>query len=130
LAPFSNDTFLKNRIQEMANIVLEFEKKERESNIDTGVEYYNLLCYDLVDEIQEWASLDSETQCKYFIQTKIHDKEISVGEYTKAVLKISTITKEFINIAEASGEIEFLHKLKQIEPKILKYITTSQSLYV
>ena len=130
LAPFSNDTFLKNRIQELANIVLEFEKKERESNIDTGVEYYNLLCYDLVDEIQEWASLDSETQCKYFIQTKIHDKEISVGEYTKAVLKISTITKEFINIAEASGEIEFLHKLKQIEPKILKYITTSQSLYV
>ena len=130
LAPFSKDTFLKNRIQEVSTIVLEFEKKERESMIDTGVEYYNLLCYDLVDEIQEWASLDTETECKYFIQTKIHDKEISVGEYTKAVLKISTITKEFINIAEASGEIEFLHKLKQIEPKILKYITTSQSLYV
>ena len=130
LAPFSKDTFLKNRIQELSTIVLEFEKNERESMIDTGVEYYNLLCYDLVDEIQEWASLDTETECKYFIQTKIHDKEISLGEYTKAVLKISTITKEFINIAEASGEIEFLHKLKQIEPKILKYITTSQSLYV
>ena len=130
LAPFSKDTFLKNRIQELDNIVLEFEKNERESMIYTGVEYYNLLCYDLVDEIQEWASFDTETECKYFIQTKIHDKELSVGEYTKAVLKISTITKEFINIAEASGEIEFLHKLKQIEPKILKYITTSQSLYV
>lgn len=130
LAPFSKDTFLKNRIQELSNFVLEFEKNERESMIYTGVEYYNLLCYDLVDEIQEWASLDTETECKYFIQTKIHDKELSVGEYTKAVLKISTITKEFINIAEASGEIEFLHKLKQIEPKILKYITTSQSLYV
>jgi hypothetical protein len=89
-----------------------------------------MLCYDIVDEIQEWSRLESEQECKYFIQTNIYDKELSVGEYTKAVLKIATITKEFINIAEELGEIECLHKLKQIEPMILKYITTAQSLYV
>lgn len=130
LAPHSNDPFLKSKIQELANMVLEFENNEKSLMIDSGIQYYDMLCYDIVDEIQEWSRLETEQECKYFIQTKIYDKELSVGEYTKAVLKIATITKEFINIAEEFGEIECLHKLKQIEPMILKYITTAQSLYV
>jgi len=130
LAPHSNDPFLKNKIQELSNMVLEFENNEKSSLIDSGIHYYDMLCYDIVDEIQEWSKLETEQECKYFIQTKIYDKELSVGEYTKAVLKIATITKEFINIAEQFGEIECLYKLKQIEPMVLKYITTAQSLYV
>ena len=31
---------------------------------------------------------------------------------------------------EEMGQIELLHKLGQIEPMILKYVTTSQSLYL
>lgn len=130
LVPDSNDPFLKSKIEELANIVLNLEKNEKTLEMDTGIDYYNMLCYDIVDEIQEWTSMETEQQCKHFIQTRINGKEISVGEFTKAVLKIATITKEFMNIAEELGEIGFLSKLKEIEPNILKYITNAQSLYV
>ena len=125
----SKDLFLKTKIQDLTKVVLDFEKKEQEFGLETGIQY-DMLCYDIVDEIVEWTDMETEEQCKYFIQTQIYDKEISIGEFTKAVLKITTITKEFISLAEELGEIEFLFKLKQIEPMILKYITTAQSLYV
>jgi hypothetical protein len=35
-----------------------------------------------------------------------------------------------MNFAETIGQIEFMHKLNQIEGLVLKYVTTSQSLYV
>ena len=130
LAPNSKDPFLKTKIKELNDIVLDYEKTEQQHGLETGIQYYNILCYDIVDEIQEWVDMETEQQCKYFIQTQIYDKEISIGEFTKAVLKIATITKEFMTIAEEMGEIELLHKLSQIEPLILKYITTAQSLYV
>lgn len=125
----SKDLFLKTKIQDLTKVVLDFEKKEQEFGLETGIQY-DILCYDIVDDIVEWTDMETEEQCKYFIQTQIYDKEISIGEFTKAVLKITTITKEFISLAEELGEIEFLFKLKQIEPMILKYITTAQSLYV
>ena len=130
LAPHSKDTFLKTKIQEVSKIVLDFEKEEMNVGLDTGIQYYDLLCYDIVDEIQEWTECETEEQCKYFIQTQIYQKEISIGEFTKAVLKIATIVKEFMNVAEEMGEVEMLFKMTQIEPLILKYITTAQSLYV
>ena len=130
LAPNSNDAFLKTKMKELHDIVLDFEKTENEYGLETGIQYYDMLCFDIVDEIQEWAHTETEQQCKYFIQTRIYDKEISIGEFTKTVLKIATITKEFMTIAEVTGEVELLFKLKQIEPLILKYITTAQSLYV
>jgi superfamily II RNA helicase len=128
--PFLKDSFLKTKIKELSSIFSEFEKNENALFVETGIQYDNILCYDLIDEIQEWASYETEHQCKYFIQTQIYDKEISIGEFTKAVLKITTITKEFMTIAENLGEVELLFKLSQIEPMILKYITTAQSLYV
>ena len=46
------------------------------------------------------------------------------------MLKIVTISNEFINISQVAGNIELQHKLNQIETLVLKYVTTSQSLYV
>ena len=58
------------------------------------------------------------------------EKEISIGDFNKALLKIVTMAKELSNVCEEMGQIELLHKLGQIEPMILKYVTTSQSLYL
>jgi hypothetical protein len=58
------------------------------------------------------------------------DKSISIGDFTKAMLKITTIVKEWMNVFEIIGNIEALHKFTGIEILLLKYITTSQSLYV
>ena len=77
-----------------------------------------------------WCDCATEHDCKSFIQNEVAEKSISIGDFTKAMLKIVTIAKEFMNIAEAVGNVELMHKLNQIEGLVLKYVTTSQSLYV
>ena len=57
-----------------------------------------------------------------------------IGDFTKAMLKIVTITKELVNVFETEpillNYLDTLQKLKDIEPLVLKYVMTSQSLYV
>jgi len=107
-----------------------YEKAERESNLYTGINYDELLMYDMVQYAMEWSHRESEQECKYFIQATISEKGISVGDFTKAMMKIVTIAKELENVCETLEQIELLHKLRQIENLVLKYVLTSQSLYV
>jgi hypothetical protein len=85
----------------------------------------------VVDEMMEWARncVDEKTS-KYFLQTKIYAKSISIGDFTKACIKISTISKEFISVCEYMGKIDCVYKLSKIERNVLKYIATTQSLYL
>ena len=128
--PSSKDPFLKDKFEVLMDECDFIERIEHIYKLNNGFHYENLLNYDLMDEIQEWAKCDTEEQCKYFIQNRLYEREISVGDFTKAVLKIATITNEFMIMAENMGETELLHKLSQTGPMILKYVTTSQSLYV
>jgi antiviral helicase SKI2 len=89
-----------------------------------------IFMYDLIDVIGEWCDYDTEQGCKYFIQKTIGDREISLGDFTKAVLKIVVIVKEFKTLAEQIEDLSFLTTLNEIEPFILKYTATNQSLYV
>jgi len=84
----------------------------------------------MIEFSMKWCDCNNETDCKYFIQNDVADKSISIGDFTKAMLKIVTITKEMMNVCELIGQIELMYKLSQIEGFVLKYVTTSQSLYV
>ena len=96
----------------------------------TGIDY-DMLLYDLVDDIMYWCTdCNDEYACKSFIQTRLAAKRISVGDFTKACLKICAIAKEWISVGELFGYIEWIHKLSQIDKMLLKYIATTQSLYV
>lgn len=128
--PITEDAFLKMRVLEMSELFQKFDAMENKRRLQTGLQYEDALMYDLIDEVGTWADLETEAECKWFIQTKIAEKSISIGDYTKAILKIGVITKEFINIAEQMSMVSLQHKLTQIEPMIMKYITMSQSLYV
>jgi len=114
----------------LREFIVELEDSERDLNMDTGIRYESVLNYDFTDDIQGWINTSSEEECKYYIQTVVYGKEISIGDFTKAILKVSNITREFSNIAEQLGEIELLYKFSQIDGLILKYVTTAQSLYV
>jgi hypothetical protein len=46
------------------------------------------------------------------------------------MLKIVTISKEWISVFEELDNIVVVYKLSKIEEMILKYVTTAQSLYV
>jgi hypothetical protein len=64
------------------------------------------------------------------LQKISQEKEIFLGEFVKAILKINNISLEMEKIAEFLGDIEMLNKLKKIPELTLKYVATNQSLYV
>ena len=107
-----------------------FDTIEQNSHIHSGLEYDDVLCFDMPELVEKWCDCEDERQCKFFLQNDAAQKGISPGDFTKALLKISNIVRELSVCAEKMNQIECLHKLSQIDGKILKYITTSQSLYV
>ena len=76
-----------------------------------------------------WCKCKKDTECKVIFQ-ELSEIPISVGDFNKALLKIVNIVRECINVFEIINRVDVLHKLKQIEPMVLKYVTTNQSLYV
>jgi superfamily II RNA helicase len=128
--PRIDDAFLQHKILELLDVYQKYQDLETDVNVQTGIRYENALVFDMIEFSMEWASLESETDCKYFIQGKIADLGISIGDFNKAMLKIVTISKEWIKVFEDLGEVSIVHRLSQIEGMVLKYVTTSQSLYV
>jgi antiviral helicase SKI2 len=90
----------------------------------------DVLIYDIVNESQSWYDSKDEDSCKILINVMSLEKCISLGDFSKAILKISNLTKELSSICENEGRIEFLSKLSEIDEKILKHICTNQSLYI
>ena len=128
--PLTDDTFLKSRIIELSQLYNDFAGYECEYNLNTGICYEDALQYDIIDLTMAWCDCESVEDCKLFIQTELAAKSISVGDFTKAMLKVVTIVKEWMNVFERIGNIEALHHFTGIDTMLLKYITTSQSLYV
>ena len=77
---------------------------------------------EFVDIMQEWCDLENEQQCKYFVQTKLKDREVSLGDFSKGILKISTISKELMKISEKQQKATCMHRMSQIEGMILKFV--------
>lgn len=127
--PKTMDSFLKERLLEIQLEYKRYEDIETMEDMRTGISYSDALNFDIIDESMEWCDCVSEEECKWFIQTKLAEKEISVGDFAKAMMKISTVAKE-LSTTTNNMNIELLFKLSQIDELVLKYIATSQSLYV
>lgn len=126
----SNDTFLNTKIKAIEKLYLSYHDQEMDLEVNTGIKYEDSLCFDIIDFSMSWCQCNTETECKSFIQNEVASKSISIGDFTKSMLKIVTISNEFINISQVANNIELQHKLNQINGLVLKYVTTSQSLYV
>ena len=124
----SNSPNIKKFISEIIEKKNVIEDKEIHFNINTGT---NLdMHFDLFDYTSQWCECEDITQCKIVLQDMEMNKEIFLGEFVKALLKINNIASELENVAEYIGDISLLHKLKEIPKKTLKYVVTNQSLYV
>ena len=86
--------------------------------------------YDLVDYVMKWYDCENAEECKCLLQTMLLEKEIFLGEFVKAILKINNICSEMERIAENVGAIGFLKELRNIPLNTLKFVVTNQSLYV
>jgi hypothetical protein len=86
--------------------------------------------FDLLQYMEPWTLCENTEECKHVLQMIQKEKDICVGDFVKAVLKINTISAEFETVAEMMGNYHFLSLLKEIPGLTLKYIATNQSLYV
>ena len=86
--------------------------------------------YDLLPYMEQWTQCENAEECKHVLQTIQQEKDICVGDFVKAILKINNISAEFETVAEMLGNYHFLSLLKEIPSMTLKYIATNQSLYV
>jgi len=128
---------LKFRITEMQSMFQRIEQQELDWQADTGINYANMFQFDLIDEFMEWTKCEDELACKSFLQRLTNsEKAVSAGDFAKAGMKICALAKELEQALAAQvsgiveGGVEALHKLSQIDGLILKYITTTQSLYL
>ena len=126
--PYTDDAVLKEVICLISQMYSEYEERETMLRINTGADYN--IHYDLLNYVEEWTECETEYDCKVVLQKLGEEKEIFLGEFVKALLKINNIASEMERIAEQTGNIEFLSKLKKIPELTLKYVVTNQSLYV
>jgi superfamily II RNA helicase len=70
--------------KEMCDIYYDLELKE---GMNTGTDYE--MIFDLTDYIMLWADCSSEPECKLLLQKLGAEKEVFLGEFVKALLKIN-----------------------------------------
>jgi superfamily II RNA helicase len=126
--PKSDDIVVNAIVNEVENLYNGYYDKEVARNIKTGFDYE--IHYDLLNYVEKWCETENVEDCKYLLQELGSHKEIFLGEFVKALLKINNISAELEKIAEMTSNIAFLSKLKEIPNMTLKYVVTNQSLYV
>jgi Cu/Ag efflux protein CusF len=84
----------------------------------------------MLQYIHEWCLCEDVNECKLILQKLGEEKEIFLGEFVKAILKINNISCEMEKIAEMVGNIALLDKLKEVSKMTMKFVVTNQSLYV
>ena len=126
--PYSGNELVDEIVKKVKNKYDYFESKETELRINTGVDYN--FHFDILEYVLEWTECNCIEDCKWLLQKMEQEREIFLGEFVKAILKINNVASEMEKVAENLGNIEFLSKLKEIPKLTLKFVVTNQSLYI
>lgn len=119
---------VKDVMDDVAALYEFYQDFESKKQTDTGVNYD--LHYDLMDAVLQWTDCESAEDCKRVLQELEYKKEVFLGDFVKALLKINNISAEMEKMAESMGNMDLLNKLKKIPGLTQKYVATNQSLYV
>lgn len=126
--PDSKDDMVNLIVKDVSDLFNYYYYKEVGKNIKSGLDYY--IHYDLLIYLDKWCNCETVEDCKLVIQELREKKQIFLGEFIKALLKINNIASEMEQISEMTGNVAFLSKIKEIGHLTLKYVVTNQSLYV
>jgi len=126
--PRSDYIDVKTCIAEIYNEYQKQSNNELVNSFNTGIDYS--MNFDLINYSMKWCECVSDEDCKVLLQDMALEKDIFLGEFVKAILKINNISAEMEKIAELMGDMEFLSTLKQVPLLTLKYVVTNQSLYI
>jgi superfamily II RNA helicase len=127
-SPKIDDNELHNIVKIVTKMYEDYHSKETSLKINTGFDYN--INYDLLNYVDKWCDCQDVESCKIVLQEMDEEKQTFLGEFVKALLKINNISGEMEKIAEMTGNVAFLSKLKEIQNMTLKYVVTNQSLYV
>jgi len=89
---------------------------------------YNPIQYDLLYYMHRWYHEEEKEYCLEIIE-EARKNGISLGEWIKAILKVTKMSKEIYKAAVLAEQYELALKLKEIPEKILKSVCINQSLY-
>ena len=128
LSPQSDDPIVNRSVKKMEELLFKYKDFEISKNIQTGTDYE--INFDIIQYAMDWVKCEDEPVCKMLLEKIKLEKEISIGEFSKAILKINNIANEITKIAENNGNVQLLHTLNEISNKTLKFIITNQSLYI
>jgi superfamily II RNA helicase len=126
---YCDNSFMNDKIksfEKMRSELLVIEESHGICVKDSGLEGF---CYELVDFMYDWCECKDEVDCKAVI-AEIEMFGVSIGDFNKAILKISTLAREVMGMCETTGKIDLMHKLSKVDGLILKYVATNQSLYL
>ena len=128
LTPKSNDKVVCDSATIANSQYKKYEAMEKRERLNTGMDY--TIHFDLIEYVMEWSLCSNYEECNALIKKIELEKNIFLGEFVKAILKINNISNEMEKIAELLHDIPFLSKLREIKYLTLKYVVTNQSLYV
>lgn len=126
--PSCSDSTIKLMTESITTYINKYYDMECSYQLDTGTDY--TLHYELIDTIQTWCNANDEISCRKIIIQLKEEKDIFLGEFVKAILKINNIAREFEKICESLQNFDLLQKIKLIPELTLKYVATNQSLYI
>ena len=78
----------------------------------------------------EWSNADTEEKCKEIIRRIKGEKNIFLGDFVKAIIKINNISAELEKICEIMNNMDLKERLSHIGEKTMKFVATNQSLYI
>jgi hypothetical protein len=103
-------------------------KCEQDAFLLTGANYE--IAYDLLPYVIQWCDSPDEVTCKLIVQKVKAETGTFIGEFVKALLKVNAIAQEFERVCDITNDMVLFEKLRAIPHMTLKYIATSQSLYL
>lgn len=122
---------LPSRIKQLLHTISDYYRELQDIEIQYHLESNE--DYDIKFEfctlILDWCSTVDEKKCKDIIN-RAKERGISIGEFTKAILKINKIADELGKVCLLQSDIRLLNMLKKIPMLTLKSIATNQSLYI
>lgn len=127
--PSSESEDVHEIISYVMNKMDEYEAYETKHGFYSGSDYS--INFNVCDEIMAWCDVENADQAVVFLKKIRQDKGIFVGEFVKGVLKIANILKEHEKIfTELVPKLDYVEKIKRCYELLLKFVCTSQSLYV
>ena len=131
--PKSTNLIDREDVHEMISYVMnkmdEYEAYETKHGFYSGSDYS--INYNICDEVMAWCDVENADEAVVFLKKIRQEKGVFVGEFMKGVLKIANILKEHEKIfTELVPKLDYVEKIKRCYELLLKFVCTSQSLYV